>query len=277
MPYDYQKKYQCGPDIWSNHCTKLMYLIIKQKPIKRYLTKYPNEINKQNKKGYTALMIAAVFSRNKYHEKAVKQLINVSAKMNLINKNGFTALMLACQYTNKYSSIETVHYLLEGDDFYDEDMSSTPLLLACGDRGTNSTLETVELLLEYVSDIDCGGSPLITAISTKIPYQFEVVKLLLEAGANVNYGRFCWRNETPLIAALENKKVDKRIIPLLLEYNADMECLNRHPYCMRSFTTRPDRKRLAHLFIKYGYNLDNIKFKDVWEYFWKYQKTINPN
>ena len=42
MPYDYQKEYQCGPE----KMVELMYLIIKQKPIKSYLAKHPKEVNK---------------------------------------------------------------------------------------------------------------------------------------------------------------------------------------------------------------------------------------
>src|SRR5436853_209388 len=101
----------CGPDVEydcskydkSKGFTKLMryVMLINKYPklftdISMMIESEPELLDKQNEKGWTALMLACHNSRVFSSEKIVEVLINTGADLNLKNNEGFTALMFAC-------------------------------------------------------------------------------------------------------------------------------------------------------------------------------------
>src|SRR5437868_8881399 len=95
-------EYDCSPLTKSVGFTKLMLLASKARElnddnaIKNYINENMHELNAQNDKGWTALMIACRNSATVSTESIVKILIDAGADLNLQEKEGCTALMLAC-------------------------------------------------------------------------------------------------------------------------------------------------------------------------------------
>src|SRR5437868_11357472 len=92
-------KYQCSPDSSSKGFTKLMkwVLLTKSNPdllinIKYLIESDPDILNKQNDKGWTALMLACISDSTSIQ--TVELLLSLKPSLNLINKYGGTALSM---------------------------------------------------------------------------------------------------------------------------------------------------------------------------------------
>ncbi len=122
---------------------------ILEKKIKNYLKKHPEEINKQNDIGWTALMMACYASNICSTENTVKILIDAGANLDLQKKNGWTALMLASSNSKIDSTEKTVEMLIKnGANLYLKDINgSTAFDNACKNIGTFSSKNTAKLLL----------------------------------------------------------------------------------------------------------------------------------
>ena len=117
---DLQNEYYFAFHFKCKGFTKLMKLILltKKNPelvsqIAQYLIVCPEEVNKQNEKGFTALMLASKYSTKYSTEETVKVLIEAKAKVDIKSDTGYTALMCATLYADKFSSAETVKLLIE--------------------------------------------------------------------------------------------------------------------------------------------------------------------
>lgn len=120
--------------------------------IDEYLYLYPEEINKVNHLGWTALMLASRNSKIYSSEKTVQILLKHGANINITTKiGGFTALSLAAEHSKIDSSYNTVKILLDhGADISVKTISSnfSPLYLCIRGIYILSSLETVQLLIE---------------------------------------------------------------------------------------------------------------------------------
>ena len=112
-PVDPEKEYYCNQSEKCKGFTRLMKLVLlsEKNPelvdeITEYLKFCPEELNKQNKKGYTALMYASKYSL----DKTVKVLLDAGADPNIRSLYWWTALMFASRCG---SSAETINTLLE--------------------------------------------------------------------------------------------------------------------------------------------------------------------
>lgn len=117
--------------------------------IEKYVN--PSNINAQDKDGYTALMVAARYSR-KDENKLVEKLISYGADVNLVSNKGWTALMLSVRCTTNDSMIETAKMLL--------------------DNGADPNIQ------------ERDGESALTLALTVLPSSIETIRLLLENGAN---------------------------------------------------------------------------------------------
>lgn len=150
-------EYPCSTDIRSCGFTlfmRLCYNEVKQVPleeIKQYLKIHLEEINVQNEKGWTALMLVSRNSIQGSSNELVKLLLKRGANPNLQDNNGYTALMHAVKYSHTTSNIETVKLLLKGSDtnldLQDND-GWTAVMHAVYACNSTSNIETVKFLLD---------------------------------------------------------------------------------------------------------------------------------
>ena len=141
--------YPCSRSTTSKGFSKLMYMIIKDFPIKlieEYVIQHSDEINLKNNEEWTALMLSA----RKGKEKTVQLLLENGAEPNLQDNAGWTALILSSRYSGKESTEKTVQLLLEigADPDLKTDEGWTALMLSSRHSGKESTENTVQLLLK---------------------------------------------------------------------------------------------------------------------------------
>ena len=139
------------------------------------------DINAKDSKGMTVLVSASMKKKN---EEVVKLLLNSGAKPNVAYGGGYTALMNAI---------------------------------------TNNNFETIKLLVAFGADVNIvnerGETAIFGAIESGSP---EYVKELLSAKANVNLKNS--KDLTPLMIAIDrvHRDLDVQIVKLLLEAGADV-------------------------------------------------------
>jgi ankyrin repeat protein len=182
--------------------------------------------NLASKKGRTALLVAAMSDRS---APIVRFLIGKGAD---IQAKDFlkTSALKAAAFGN---DTETVRLLLDaGLDPNAADLPGlTPLMMAAG---WNGNLEAVKLLLAKGANVNAVSRPVMGLPTRIAPSKFgdltallmstpfgppELIKTLLDAGANVN-GKDV-RGMTPLMLALANDHQDPAVIRLLLSQGAD--------------------------------------------------------
>lgn len=192
-------KYPCYEDyLYSKGFTLLHHLIILASKyptltiiIKEYLELYPEEINKVNTNGWSALMLATA-NYTKNNIEIIKCLVENKADINIKNYYGKTALMFASMpseqsyiRTNPSKNHKTVKYLLKNkaDVNTRNDYGCTALM--CATRYNSNIInftnrKTVKYLLESNIDVNIKDKEGFTALSfvTK-----EVEKVLLEYDA----------------------------------------------------------------------------------------------
>jgi ankyrin repeat protein len=166
-------EYKCVSYITSKGFTKLMKLVMMtkeypelEKEIEEIINENPEEINKQNNYGFTALTLAAMNS----NVNIVKLLLeHPNIDVNIRDVDGWTVLMRVCKY-NTYSNIEIVKLLLKHPniDVNIQDVDGWTALIVAVDNNIQSNIEIIKLLLEHpdinvnIKDVD-GWNALMTA------------------------------------------------------------------------------------------------------------------
>lgn len=137
-------------------------------------------------------------------------------------KNGLTFLIWALL---KESSDEVIEFLLEKKPnlkniYLHSPDWGTPLLVAINKE---YSAEIIKLLLEHGANANTpnkeGKTPLLEALDSKRPDFIKIIELLLEYKADVNYQSAQQHFITPLIMAIIDEKVD--VVKKLLEFGAD--------------------------------------------------------
>lgn len=209
--------YYCSGNLKSRGFTHLMKLVMMTKTdpdaiaiINTIIKNNPEEIDKKNENGYTALMLTSVQGCTN----VVKILLNAGANVNLKNCCGATALILACVNSNTTSNVETVQLLLEAGANVNQCAIGgyTSLMLACRFSNLYSNVETVKLLLQHGANVNLQKNRGKTALMMACKYidvnsNPETVKLLLESDADVSLQSR--GGATALMWLLCNKNVHK--------------------------------------------------------------------
>ena len=155
--------------------------------------------------GYTALMLS-------YSAKTTQLLIEAGADINARDKNGETALMRA---SAKGVSDRVKLLINAGADVnaIDDAFGHTALMEA-------STAGIAQLLINAGADVNLCAKYGWTALEQSVDYgQYEKIKILLAAGADVN-ARNTWNGKTALMEASGMGR--NEIVKLLIESGADV-------------------------------------------------------
>jgi ankyrin repeat protein len=179
--YDKFQEYPCSNGYYSKGFNKLMYLLVTYPNytdiIENYIIEHPEQINEQNEKGWTPLMIVAKKSRW-YDLRILKALIENGAKLNIKNNDRKTALLFAL-LSNFTSNLATIKILLEAEGY-----NSKILIKLSSFDVTN---QPAILLLRHGVNINrqdsCGFTALMIHCIHTSPILI-IIKTLLINGAN---------------------------------------------------------------------------------------------
>lgn len=184
--------YKCSEVTESTGFTPLMVIVmnVRKYPelfdyLKIYLKDNPNEIDKQNTKKWTALMLACRNSAGRSNNETVKLLLDAGADVNKQSDLGYTALILASMCSNTDSNNETVKLLLHsGANVNIQGKCGwTALMVACQHSYKESNNRTVKLLLDAGADVnlelDTGQAAVLlcsTEKTRKILYTYRYIR-----------------------------------------------------------------------------------------------------
>jgi ankyrin repeat protein len=182
--YNFYKKYACSPMVNSTEFTPLCFLMLHintYPELIKIIPNFKNDINVTNKKGWTPLALACM---NDVDIECIKFLLSLGADPNITANDGYSPLMMACCFDNK--SYNVVQLLLEygAHTTFVSKEGWNAFMFAC----RNTDVKTVSLLINChnINNITLiGNTPLIVAMNNE-KYAIEVIKFLLDSGANLN-------------------------------------------------------------------------------------------
>ena len=227
---DPKTEYYCHQNIKSAGFNLLMKLVLlasehreTDNSIKNYLKKFPDSINKQNDKGWTALMLA-VANVNKYSTiNTIKQLIVSKADPNIKNVNGTTALMMAV--TDEYDNIEVIKLLLDGgvDQNIQDNNGQTALTMSIMNKVHIDKYYNFLIKNDMTVNIKdkFGNTPLIYAIKLYSgDKQTELITKLLQSKADANISNNNKDTAVTLFIDMYGPSVNDNILMKMLQvYN----------------------------------------------------------
>ena len=218
------------------------------------IRKWEAEVNLKNEDGLTALMIASLSGQCAI----VKLLLENKADVNQQNINGWSALMLAC----REGHLKIVEMLVEYGTNIDlhNDKGWSALMVAC----ENSQLQIVELLLKERAILKLKKEDMDNdmGFSLKIASQqgnFEVVKLLIDEGADVNFQNA--KGWSSLMIA--SKEGHLEVVKLLLENSAKVNLQNDKGWSALMTACEMGHITVVKLLLENGANVDIQSSKGV--------------
>ena len=230
VPPDPNVEYECALNTKSKGFTLLMKLVLLTKEylfledhIIKYILDHKEELNKQNEKGWSALMLACIFSKTKSTENTIKILIDAKVNVNLKDNVESTALMKACRNSNTYSTEKTVKMLIDaGADLNLKDNDGWTSLMSSSTYSSNGSSEnTVKLLIDAGVDLNLKDNYGLTALmkacrNIRKASSEKTVQMLIDARADLNLKDD--EGNTALI--IVSKDHNENIIKMLMDNNA---------------------------------------------------------
>ncbi|BCS83498.1 putative ORFan [Cotonvirus japonicus] len=131
--------------------------------------------------------------------------------------------------------------------------------------GTVKALSSLKFININYQDI-AGNTPLLNSITCPNHSNLEIIKVLLNNGADVN--KYNHRGETPILKAIACRNL--AIIELLLTYNADVNVVDSQGNNAIMLSHDDDLKNIIELFNCYTKNINqthNDDIKDIIELF----------
>ena len=197
----------------------------------------------------------------------VKCLLENHANVNAYDKKNRTALHEACR--NGHLSI--VKCLLENDANVNirDGSGAAPLQIACRWAST----DIVKLLLDHGAEKNAAAGSLVSALhvvvgrvghgTDELNRQLELLKMLLEAGANIREGP---GQEKTLCSLAADRYCDVEVLKLLIERGADVNVKDTEDLCALVVASRDGTPRQVAILIREraGYDSHHGVDHDVW-------------
>ncbi|MCR4623430.1 MAG: ankyrin repeat domain-containing protein [Alphaproteobacteria bacterium] len=193
---------------------------------------------------------------------ALKSKTNVDIK----DKNGYTALNgLKKTFAGNelYKLLQKIHLALKSKtnvDIKDED-GETPLLSVLNDKRIRRVkYDLVKRLLESGANVNASSGRGITALHLAVLQGYaEIAELLIEHGANVNASDD--NGDTALLSVLKNKRIlvillMHDLVKLLLKFDADVKASNDRGITALHLAAQEGYAEIAELLIKHGANVN---------------------
>ncbi|KAI4144975.1 MAG: hypothetical protein LQ340_006475 [Diploschistes diacapsis] len=207
----------------------------------RPLLRYGVDLDLQDQKGVTALMLA---SRHR-SEGCLKPLLQHGANANLQDESGDTALIIACRY-NDTGNVELL--LQHWANANLQDKSGNTALMRASVHGIKGCLE---LLLRHGANANLQDKSGDTALMIACRYDNPGnVELLLQHRANANL--YDKRGKTALILASEHRYTDH--VKLLLQYGANANLQDESGDTALMIACRYDNPGNMELLLQHGAN-----------------------
>lgn len=137
---------------------------------------------------------------------------------------GFTELMF---YTSVQPNLEKVRSLATPNNINDKNKEGWTALMLAARNSKVVGIEIVKLLLDRGADVNLQNNEKYTALmmaamNSNTDSNIETVKLLLDKGADVNLVEFLGWTALMMAARSSNKESNIETVKLLLEYGADV-------------------------------------------------------
>lgn len=240
-------------------------------------------IDKQNKYGESALIVAAMHN----HVKCLQLLLEQNACVDLQDKEGMTALMHAATYGN----FECMEILVDSNAKLDiTDNSGNDALMKCIFERNDDDGRCASFLIEAGCLIDHKNNDDKTALTIAIEYdEFAIIKkliargvdvnhcvknvsalwgavhkrvsialqILLDAGANPNVGR------PPIVACVSNRYCSVECVMRLLEAGADINSIDGCYGTMMLNAAKEGKANIVRIALDEGgeLNISHVKFE----------------
>lgn len=267
------EEYNCSPLTKSRGFTKLMHMVMSMREnenydeLKEHILKYPNELDAQNEKGWTALILAVRNYKTCSTKETVMILVELGCDVNIQENGGSNALIVSWV---DGVCVEIVKLLLDnGAKVNVQNKNGWSYLISlCRNCFTNCAPGIVSMLLDSNCDIDLQVEDGWTALMMICRYysngnSFKMAKLLLDNNCDVNLQNK--NGSTALMLACRNcfDRQYMGIILLLLDNGSDwnvknwcgktaFDMLGSNPYCIVP--------EIMRLFIDRGYDWKGNKY-----------------
>ncbi|HJM68968.1 MAG TPA: ankyrin repeat domain-containing protein [Candidatus Babeliales bacterium] len=207
--------------------TALMYYLSDGKKIeKSVLNALINanvSLNRQNKNGLTALMIAAERGNR---EEAIRILLDHGANQDLSDQNGDTALLLALKNTSLPASIAELMIQKGANVNAKNNAGKTPLMEALSRGFTDASLELIKKGASVKRSLASGETTLMAYLSDGKKVEKSVLDALIKGGVDVNAVNKM-TGKTALMLAAE-KGSNENAISILLDHHANLNTFDHN-------------------------------------------------
>lgn len=177
--------------------------------------------NDFNNDGKGTPLFRAVKSNN---ENIIKMFMNAISNMTAADNRDYSLLHLVAEWGN--SKILKILIDSGADLNFKNKGGCTPIYSAIESRNLN----ILKLLIDAKADVNSESKYKYTPLhkAAEKSKNFDIIKILIEAGANVN-AKLEMNGNTPLHNVLDSiRKLDVKVIKLLIESHADVHAANAH-------------------------------------------------
>ncbi|AVL94346.1 putative ankyrin repeat protein [Megavirus vitis] len=227
-----------------------------------YIWNNKNDVDSQNELGWTALMVACENCTTTKYKTVIKLLLECGANINIQNNKGETALMLLV--SNYFeNNIDVVKLLLDNGANVNFKTSDkwTALMLASRCSNIPSSTDIIKLLLEYGADVNlCNnkGWSALMLVSKYSENNVNIVQLLLDNGANINLCNNKKWTSLMLVSKYSGNNIN--IVKLLLDNGANVNLCNDGGWTAlmlaSNFSNISSSIDIVKLLLEYGANIN---------------------